>query len=367
MRPLLILALVALGVVGCASTTVTVPATVKAPPQTASLEWRERYPGTRPALVLGVSRFTVTREGWTAEISVENTSTVAWTVGDPRAAADRQFGVLLFPTDDLNELERRSRGGDIPAIRAATSYAPALPQTLRPGQTWKGTIAAPGALGGGLWVRLSFGPFASVGDPPEGAQTPVVWVTDHAYHLDAVIAAIRVLADPAGGGLAAARIAVSTAGRTAGIRRLAAVASETGFHKLRLAVSVNAPTDALRSQLMPINRVEPLAALRDAIASWPATRTRPVMIEYVLIAGINDAPEHATALAEWLRGLHAAVNVIPLNPRSGSPLAAPADATIDVFLGALHTAGQTARRRVTTGRDVMAACGQLGNAGARRA
>ena len=186
MRPVLILALVALAVAGCAANTVTVPATVRAPPQTASLDWKERYPSTKPALVFGVSRFTVTREGWTAEISVENTSSVAWTVGDPRAAAERQFGVLLFPNDDLSELERRSRSGDIPAIRAATSYVPPLPQTLRPGQTWKGTIAAPGALAGGLWVRISFGPFTSVGKPPEGAQTPVVWFTDHAYHLEAV-------------------------------------------------------------------------------------------------------------------------------------------------------------------------------------
>jgi hypothetical protein len=183
MRRVLILSLVALGITGCAATTTTVPAAVKAPPQTERLNWRERYPAAKPALVFGVSRFTVTRDGWTAEISVENTSTVAWSVGDPLEAALRQFGVLLFPNDDLNELERRSRSGDVPALRAATRYLPALPETLRPGETWKGMIAAPGALAGGLWVRLSFGPFTSLGDPPEGAQTPVVWFTDHAYRL----------------------------------------------------------------------------------------------------------------------------------------------------------------------------------------
>ena len=191
MRPVLILALVALGVAGCASTTVTVPATVKAPLQTARLDWKERYPATKPALVFGVSRFTVTREGWTADISVENTSSIAWSVGDPRDAAARQFGVLLFPNDDLDELERRSKSGDVPALRSATSYTPALPKMLRPGETWTGTIAAPGALAGGLWVRLSFGPFRSIGAPPEGAQTPVVWFTDHAYRLE------QVEADPA--------------------------------------------------------------------------------------------------------------------------------------------------------------------------
>ena len=167
------------------------PATVKAPPQTARLDWKERYPAAKPALVFGVSQFTVTREGWTARISVENTSTVAFTVGDPRDAALRQFGVLLFPNGDQDELERRSQSGDIPALRAATTYVPPLPKTLRPGATWEGTIASPGALAGGLWVRLSFGPFTSIGNPPPGAQSPVIWFTDHAYHLE------QVEADPA--------------------------------------------------------------------------------------------------------------------------------------------------------------------------
>lgn len=185
MRPVLVVVLVVLGLAGCGSQDVPVPIIVKAPPQTAQLDWRERYPSATPALVFGVSRFTVTQEGWSAEISVENTSSVSWTVGDPRDAAQRQFGVLLFPNNDLDELERRSRDGDVPAVRAATSYSPALPTGLRPGETWKGTIAAPGALAGGLWVRLSFGPFASVGDPPPGAKkTPFVWFTDHAYRLD---------------------------------------------------------------------------------------------------------------------------------------------------------------------------------------
>ncbi len=191
MRPLLVLALVVLVASGCASQTVAVPATIKAPPQIARLDWKERYPSENPALVFGVSQFTVTPGGWKAEISVENTSNVAWTVGDPAYPTNLAFGVLLFPNDDLDDLERRNRSGDLPAIRAATSYVPALPDTIQPGETWEGAIAAPGALAGGLWVRISFGPLASVGDPPEGAQTPVVWYTDHAYQLE------QVEADPA--------------------------------------------------------------------------------------------------------------------------------------------------------------------------
>jgi hypothetical protein len=188
MRRALVLCLVAVvvAVAGCGSSGTPVPTTVKAPPQTARLAWTEPYPADGAALVFGVSSFTVTTDGWTADVSVENRSQVGWEVGDPRRAAQLAFGVLLFPDDDLDELERRNRNGDLPAIRPATSYRPALPLVLRPGKTWKGTIAAPGALAGGLWVRLSFGTFASVGKPPEGAQPQVVWFTDHAHQLDQV-------------------------------------------------------------------------------------------------------------------------------------------------------------------------------------
>ncbi|MSO95617.1 MAG: hypothetical protein EXQ81_07470 [Thermoleophilia bacterium] len=187
MRTLLLLVLASLAVAGCASEAVVVPATVKAPPQTARPDWKEPYPAVAPALVFGVTRFTVTREGWKADISVENRSGVGWKVGDLRAGG-QAFGVLLFPDDDLDALERRSRSGDLPAIRAATSYNPALPLVLGPDKTWQGTIAAPGALAGGLWIRLSFGPFISVGKPPEGAAAQVVWFTDHALRLEQVAA-----------------------------------------------------------------------------------------------------------------------------------------------------------------------------------
>lgn len=178
--------LLAVVVAGCGGSGTAVPTTVKAPPQTARLTWEEQYPAVGAALVFGVSSFTVTRNGWTADVSVENRSRIGWEVGDPRHAVERAFGVLLFPNDDLQELERRNRSRDLPAIRPATSYRPALPLVLRPGKTWRGTISAPGALAGGLWVRLAFGTFTSVGAPPLGAQPQVVWFTDHAHRLDQV-------------------------------------------------------------------------------------------------------------------------------------------------------------------------------------
>ncbi len=182
---------VAVTLAGCGASSGPIPTAVKAPPQTARLGWEEKYPADKAALVFGVSSFTVTRNGWTADVSVANTSDVSWEVGGPRRTVELAFGVLLFPNNDLGELDRRNRNGDLPAIRPATSFSPALPAVLRPGKTWKGTIAAPGALAGGLWVRLSFGTFSSIGSPPKGAEPQVVWFTDHAHELD------QVAADPA--------------------------------------------------------------------------------------------------------------------------------------------------------------------------
>jgi len=177
-------------VTGCSgggSSTDVLP-TVKAPPQTAELGWIENYPADQPALVFGVQSFTVTEDGWRAQISVQNRSDVGWQIGDANTEGELQFGVMLFPTNDHSELDRLTQQRNLPAIRTATSSAPALPEVLGPGATWRGTISAPGALAGGLWARISFGPFASEGDPPAGAQSPFSWITDHAYHLKVVAA-----------------------------------------------------------------------------------------------------------------------------------------------------------------------------------
>ena len=96
---------------------------------------------------------------------------------------------MLFPNGDQKEFEHRVSSFDVPALRAATRYQPALPVVLEQGVTWRGTMSAPGALPGGLWVRFSFGPFSSVGEPPKGLPaTAVTWFTDHAYHLEEVAA-----------------------------------------------------------------------------------------------------------------------------------------------------------------------------------
>lgn len=176
-------------------------------------------------------------------------------------------------------------------------------------------------------------------------------------NLDNVIQAIRVLNDRNALSIGLDRITVSTVGRVAGIRRL----METGWRRLNLAVSLNAPNDAIRSQIMPINRAEPMAELRAVLLEWPRRKCCFVMLEYVLIPGVNDAREHALEVAAWARPIPSCINVIPYNPREDSPWEAPSGAAVEQFVGWIRETGQPVKRRVTKGRDLMAACGQLGN------
>ncbi len=185
-------------------------------------------------------------------------------------------------------------------------------------------------------------------------------------NLDEVLRAIAVLTDSRGVGHPMNKITVSTVGRLDGIARLAEHVNKPGWHRLNLAVSLNAPNDEIRSRIMPVNRGMPMAALREALLAWPKYGGAKICIEYVLIPGINDGPEHAAEVAEWVRPLPACVNVIPYNPRRNSPWPAPEESHVVEFLGWLTDAGAYAKRRRTKGRAMMGACGQLGSERIRR-
>ena len=189
-------------------------------------------------------------------------------------------------------------------------------------------------------------------------------------NLDNVLQAIRILSDQRGLDIPQSAITVSTVGHADGIRRLARLAAEpppAGFSRLRLAVSLNAPNDAIRSRIMPVNRTWPLAELKSALAGFPLHRKGDFLfMEYVLLPGVNDAKEHALEVAAYLRGLKACVNLIPYNPRNESPYDRPVPASVAAFYHWLMDAGQYCRIRGTKGQDSMAACGQLGNRALKR-
>jgi 23S rRNA (adenine2503-C2)-methyltransferase len=176
-------------------------------------------------------------------------------------------------------------------------------------------------------------------------------------NFDSVIQAIRVMTDPSGMSFSKERITISTAGRIDGIRKLAGL----GWRRINLAVSLNAPNDEVRARIMPLARKESMEALRDALQAYPLRTCQFFMIEYVLIPGVNDAREHALELVAYLRPLKAVVNVIPYNPRVDSPWEAPSEDSVIHFIQWLQDAGQVCKRRLTKGREHMAACGQLGN------
>ncbi len=152
------------------------------------------------------------------------------------------------------------------------------------------------------------------------------------------------------------RITVSTSGIIPGIRWLAGLPKRP-----KLAISLNAPTEALREQLMPITKRYPLARLMETVRSFPLERGRRITFEYVLIRGVNDAPEQARAIVPLLHGIPAKLNLIPLNsdPVFLPGLERPADSVIDRFARILRDAGKTVTIRRSKGNDVAAACGQL--------
>ena len=156
-----------------------------APPQEADVDWVEPTSKKGPRLVFEVQTIEVTQTGWRARIAIHNATEIPWELGGGPDAASLSFGVMLFVTGSLMELERRNRSGDLPGLRRARDLAPPPPATLAPGASWRGTISAPGALAAGRWLRISFGPLVAVGEPPEGLPRQLLWISDNAYLLRA--------------------------------------------------------------------------------------------------------------------------------------------------------------------------------------
>ncbi len=169
-----------------------------------------------------------------------------------------------------------------------------------------------------------------------------------------VVPALRILLDDYGFDLSRRRVTLSTSGLVPQIYRLA---EETN---VALAVSLHAPTDELRDELVPINRKHPIAELLDACWHYIDEQNgRSVTFEYVMLDGVNDSPAQARALAQLLRGRPAKVNLIPFNPFPGTGYKRSAPEVIQRFRDELIQRGVLATVRRTRGDDIDAACGQL--------
>jgi 23S rRNA (adenine2503-C2)-methyltransferase len=172
-------------------------------------------------------------------------------------------------------------------------------------------------------------------------------------NLDAVLAACERLPDL---GVAHSNTAISTVGWIPGIERIAECEMP-----VRLALSLHAPEDELRSTLMPVNDRYPLAEVLAACERYHARRRRKVFVEYVMLDGVNDRPEHARRLAELLDTSVYKVNLIPYNPTGVFDGSSPE--RIERFRAILAEHRLTATVRLTRGRDIDAACGQLAATG----
>jgi 23S rRNA (adenine2503-C2)-methyltransferase len=171
-------------------------------------------------------------------------------------------------------------------------------------------------------------------------------------NFDNFIKAVRLLVE--GVGIAESRMTVSTAGIVPRIHDLGAEPVRP-----KLAISLTAANDELRSRLMPINRKWNLEKLMSAARKFPLRSREKLTFEYVLLKGVNDSIEHARELAELLRGVTAKVNLIALNPGPGIHFETPEEKAALEFQKILGTAGIPAFIRRPRGRDIYAACGQL--------
>ncbi len=173
-----------------------------------------------------------------------------------------------------------------------------------------------------------------------------------------LVKAITIILAPWGLTFASRRVTVSTVGLAPLIPALGKAV------RVNLTVSLNAPNDALRRRLMPVTQKFPLAQVLEACRAFPLPPHKRITISYVLLKGINDAPDQARELARLLRGLRAKINLIAFNPHPSLPFQRPDSETVQAFQDILVQAHYTTMVRESRGGDISAACGQLaGEAG----
>jgi 23S rRNA (adenine2503-C2)-methyltransferase len=174
------------------------------------------------------------------------------------------------------------------------------------------------------------------------------------HNYDETMKALRILADEHGLALPPRRATLSTVGLLPALEKLA---NEPVMPNL--AISLHAPTDVQRGELVPINRKYGVADIIEACKRFPVRKRSRITFEYVLLSGVNDSAEDARRLATLLAGVKSKVNLIPLNAAAGIPFERPSDDAIDQFARILADRGVTVSVRKSRGRDIRAACGQL--------
>ena len=217
-------------------------------------------------------------------------------------------------------------------------------------------------IGQFMAVRDDYGEWPSpTGETPRLLSTIVLMgMGEPLYNYENVARAVRIVTDGEGIGLSRRRITLSTSGVVPLMDRAGA---ELGVN---LAVSLHAVTDALRDELVPLNRKYPIAELLAACRRYPsASNARRITFEYVMLRGINDTDADARALVRLIAGMPAKVNLIPFNPWPGSDYRPSTPERLASFARIVSAAGFASPVRTPRGRDILAACGQLRTESAR--
>ncbi len=252
-------------------------------------------------------------------------------------AAARQTETVMIPTERRRTACVSSQVGCPVGCRFCASGLGGLDGNLRAGQIVEqvhrlGQLEDVG--------RISNVVFMGMGEP--------------LANFSAVTQAIRTLTAPWGLGIGARRITVSTVGLPAAIRRLAEFEVP-----VTLALSLHAPDDALRRELIPWAEYAPIDELMDACGMYFSATGREITLEYLLLHRVNDQRHHAHALAEVAKQIRANVNLIRYNEVEGIPYERPRDDDVHGFQDVLRSQGVNVHIRASRGRDIAAACGQL--------
>lgn len=250
---------------------------------------------------------------------------------------EKQTECVMIPTEDRRTACISSQVGCPVGCRFCASGLGGLEGNLTRGriveQAWRlGRLPGVG--------RITNIVFMGMGEPLANAQ--------------AVTAAIRTLHAPWGLGISARRITVSTVGLPAAIRKFA-----TFDIPVTLALSLHAPNDDLRREIIPWAEYSTVAELLDACRAYFDSCGREITLEYILLGGLNDRPEHARELAAHANTLRCNINLIRYNEVAGLPFQRPASDDVHRFQKELRRRGVNAHIRASRGRDIAAACGQL--------
>lgn len=209
---------------------------------------------------------------------------------------------------------------------------------------------------GQVWLAIdSYGAFAT-GSDRVVTNVVMMGMGEPLLNFEPVVAAMDLMMDDLGYGISKRRVTLSTSGVVPALDHLAEVSS------VSLAVSLHAPNDELRNQLVPINRKYPIAQLLESCRRYLAAQNdkkRVVTVEYTLIAGVNDQVEHAQELVVLLKTFPCKINLIPFNAFDGSSYQRPSGNAVSRFWQVLIDAGFIVTIRTTRGDDISAACGQL--------